>query len=107
MISKEVGLRLHDLATRGKTLTPEEQVQLKQWYAAEDQAEMRMLAPALAQLQASPLNLPTFKSQQKPFPTTTLAEVAGCLKYQGEPKSLAEMEGAIEAGVRAHQNDFS
>jgi bifunctional DNA-binding transcriptional regulator/antitoxin component of YhaV-PrlF toxin-antitoxin module len=36
---------------------------------------------------------------KKPFPETTLEQVAGCLKYQGEPKSLDEMEDAIRQGV--------
>ena len=36
---------------------------------------------------------------KKPFPETTLQNVAGCLKYQGTPKSLSEMEDAIRQGV--------
>ncbi|MDJ0617708.1 MAG: AbrB/MazE/SpoVT family DNA-binding domain-containing protein [Calothrix sp. MO_192.B10] len=36
---------------------------------------------------------------RKPFPETTLNEVAGCLKYQGKPKSLADMDDAIRQGV--------
>lgn len=31
---------LHDRATRGEELTPEEQVQLEAWYAAQDASEM-------------------------------------------------------------------
>jgi AbrB family looped-hinge helix DNA binding protein len=38
---------------------------------------------------------------KKPFQETTLEEVAGCLKYQGEPKSLDELDDAIRQGVRA------
>ncbi len=37
---------------------------------------------------------------KKPFPETTLAQVAGCLKYQGKPKTLAELEAAICQGVK-------
>lgn len=33
------------------------------------------------------------------FPTTKLEEVAGCLNYQGEAKTLAEMEEAIRHGI--------
>lgn len=33
------------------------------------------------------------------FPETTVEDVAGCLKYDGEPKTLEEMEEAIEKGV--------
>ena len=31
----------------------------------------------------------------KPFEETTLAQVGGCLKYRGEPKSLDEIENGI------------
>nr|WP_236146262.1 hypothetical protein [Leptolyngbya sp. LK] len=30
-----------------------------------------------------------------PFQTTTLEEVAGCLRYEGPPKSLEEFDQAI------------
>ncbi len=36
---------------------------------------------------------------KKPFAETSLEQVAGCLKYHGEPKSLDEMEDAIRKGV--------
>ncbi|WP_017653571.1 AbrB/MazE/SpoVT family DNA-binding domain-containing protein [Fortiea contorta] len=36
---------------------------------------------------------------KKHFLQTTLADVAGCLKYQGTPKTLAEMDDAIRQGV--------
>lgn len=39
---------------------------------------------------------------KKPFSETTLAQVAGCLKYQGNPKSLDELEDAICQGVAEH-----
>lgn len=42
---------------------------------------------------------------KKPFPVTTLEQVAGCLKYQGTPKSLAEMDNAIQQGVREQWHD--
>lgn len=52
-----IGQKLHDRATRGETLTTEEQEQLRHWYARHDQEEMAQLsaAPApsrLAELQA-------------------------------------------------------
>jgi AbrB family looped-hinge helix DNA binding protein len=37
---------------------------------------------------------------KKPFSETTLDDVAGCLRYQGMPKSLEEMEDAIRQGVK-------
>ncbi|MER3434246.1 MAG: AbrB family transcriptional regulator [Leptolyngbya sp. ERB_1_1] len=36
---------------------------------------------------------------KKPVPQTTLDQVAGCLKYEGKPKTLEEMEDAIRQGV--------
>lgn len=35
-----IGPRLHDRATRGQPLTPEETVALQAWYAQQDQAEL-------------------------------------------------------------------
>lgn len=36
---------------------------------------------------------------KKPFPQTTLAQVAGCLNYRGKPKRLDELDDAIRQGV--------
>lgn len=44
---------------------------------------------------------------KKPFPETTLAQVAGCLKYWGKPKSLDELENAICQGVMEQWHDYS
>jgi hypothetical protein len=46
MITDEVGRRLHDRATRGESLTPEEHVSLEAWYARHDAEEMALLAAA-------------------------------------------------------------
>ena len=43
MIPDEIGQKLHDRATRGETLTAEEQEQLRHWYAHHDQEEMAQL----------------------------------------------------------------
>jgi hypothetical protein len=43
MVSDELGEQLHDRATRGETLSVEEQRQLDRWYTAQDHAEMAML----------------------------------------------------------------
>ena len=37
---------------------------------------------------------------KKPFAETALADVAGCLASQGKPKTLEEMEQAIERGAK-------
>lgn len=44
---------------------------------------------------------------KKTFQETTLAEVAGCLKYEGTPKSLDDLEDAIRQGVREQWHDRS
>ena len=44
---------------------------------------------------------------KKPFPETTLAQVAGCLKYPGKPKSLDDIEDAIRQGVMEQWHDRS
>jgi AbrB family looped-hinge helix DNA binding protein len=46
--------------------------------------------------------------QPKPiFPPTTLNEVAGCLKFEGFPKTLEEMEAAISQGIQEQWHDCS
>jgi len=37
---------------------------------------------------------------KNPFPETNLEAVAGCLSYQGKPKTIAEMNAAIERGYQ-------
>ncbi len=54
MESEEFGKRLHNRATRGASLTAEEQKKLVAWYEAQDQAEMEKLnLPAAAETDAS------------------------------------------------------
>ncbi|VXD20677.1 Transcriptional regulator, AbrB family [Planktothrix paucivesiculata PCC 9631] len=36
---------------------------------------------------------------KKPFPETRLEQVAGCLKYQGEPQSIEAFNDAIRQGI--------
>jgi bifunctional DNA-binding transcriptional regulator/antitoxin component of YhaV-PrlF toxin-antitoxin module len=40
---------------------------------------------------------------KKPFPLTKLEDVAGCLKCDGEPATLEDMEDAIRQGVEEIQ----
>jgi AbrB family looped-hinge helix DNA binding protein len=42
---------------------------------------------------------------KRPFPTTKLNEIAGSLPYEGLPKSLEEMEQAIQKGIKAQSRD--
>ncbi|PZO43542.1 MAG: AbrB family transcriptional regulator [Leptolyngbya sp.] len=44
---------------------------------------------------------------KKPFEPTTLAEVAGCLKYEGQPKSLEDMNRALRQGILEQWHDRS
>ncbi|NET48917.1 MAG: AbrB/MazE/SpoVT family DNA-binding domain-containing protein [Merismopedia sp. SIO2A8] len=44
---------------------------------------------------------------KKPFPETTLAQVAGCLAYDGPGKTLEEMEDAIAQEIKEQWNDCS
>jgi bifunctional DNA-binding transcriptional regulator/antitoxin component of YhaV-PrlF toxin-antitoxin module len=44
---------------------------------------------------------------KKPFPETALATVAGCLKYSGPAKSLADFDEAIRQGVMEQSHDRS
>ena len=55
MISDELGKQLHDRATRGETLTAEEQARLESWYAVQDSAEMKELGLAEKEETASTL----------------------------------------------------
>jgi AbrB family looped-hinge helix DNA binding protein len=41
------------------------------------------------------------------FQETALEQVAGCLKYSGEPKVLQEIEDAIRLGIMEEWNDCS
>jgi hypothetical protein len=42
---------------------------------------------------------------QKPFPETKLEDVAGCLHYKGKPKTIEEMNEAINQGFQESWND--
>jgi AbrB family looped-hinge helix DNA binding protein len=41
---------------------------------------------------------------KSPFPKTAVDDVAGCLRYKGEAKTLDEMDRAIAQGAREHQH---
>lgn len=43
---------------------------------------------------------------KKPFVETTLADVAGCLKYLGKPKNIQDLEDAIRLGVQEQWHDI-
>ncbi|HEY9851507.1 MAG TPA: AbrB/MazE/SpoVT family DNA-binding domain-containing protein [Leptolyngbyaceae cyanobacterium] len=43
---------------------------------------------------------------KKPFVETKLEDVGGCLKYQGKPKNMDDLEDAIRQGVAEQWHDF-
>jgi peptidoglycan hydrolase CwlO-like protein len=55
MISDELGIQLHERATRGEVLTTGEQKQLENWYALQDSAESSLLKSATAEPDVSEL----------------------------------------------------
>ena len=55
MISDQLGIRLHDRATRGEELTTEEHQQLENWYALQDSAESSLLKSTTAESDISEL----------------------------------------------------
>ncbi|MEE8059362.1 MAG: AbrB/MazE/SpoVT family DNA-binding domain-containing protein [Pseudomonadales bacterium] len=38
---------------------------------------------------------------KKPFADTLLEDIAGCLKYDGEPKTIEEMDEGIRKGIES------
>ncbi len=40
----------------------------------------------------------------KPFPSTTLAEVLGCVGYQGPTRSVEEMDAGIAVAMKARRD---
>ncbi|MGH7597088.1 MAG: hypothetical protein ACREOI_12095 [bacterium] len=43
MVSNELGKQLHDRATRGDALSPDEKAQLEEWYKTQDRDELAVL----------------------------------------------------------------
>jgi bifunctional DNA-binding transcriptional regulator/antitoxin component of YhaV-PrlF toxin-antitoxin module len=70
------------LSADGQVTLPPSICQAQQWKAG--QTLVIMVQPEGLLIQS-----------QSPFSPTTLAEVAGCLAYQGTPKTLEDMENAI------------
>ena len=57
MFVDDAALVLHDRATRGDTLSSEEQAQLAQWYMLQDQAEQGILNEAKTSAASDPSDL--------------------------------------------------
>lgn len=74
------------LSSEGKIIIPQSLRAAHQWEAGQE-------------LIAIDVGNGILLKPKKLFPSTTLEQVAGCLKYQGKPKSLNEMERAISQGA--------
>ena len=46
-----------------------------------------------------------FLKPKRPFPTTTVEEAAGFLAYDGAPKTIEEMETAVQQGIAEAWHD--
>jgi hypothetical protein len=92
-----VMLKLHDRATQGEALTPEEQEQLERWYAAENGAEMEMLTPVMAQIQVSSLDISVLKSQLE----VALAQLK-TIAQQIEQVTAIQEHAPVEEEIYAH-----
>lgn len=55
MIADELGQELHDKATRGASLTAQEQTQLDEWYRQQDQGESQRLGQSNGESNANAL----------------------------------------------------
>ncbi len=78
------------LSSRGQVILPKSIRDAHRWqpgteFVVEETTEGILLRPA------------------KPFPPTRIEDVAGCLRYAGKPKTLAEMEAAIRTEVKARR----
>jgi hypothetical protein len=87
MPSEDVVKQLHDKATRGASLTGEEQAQLEAWYAEQDQAESEGLglthvSPRLAPLQAQVETTLTQRIQELTAQNETLRREIAALQHQ-------------------------
>ena len=76
------------LSEEGQIIIPEQLRQAQSWATGQELTLLETTDGILLRKKA-------------PFPSTSIEEVAGCLNYQGEAKSLADMQSAIKRGVEA------
>ncbi|MFB2893425.1 AbrB/MazE/SpoVT family DNA-binding domain-containing protein [Aerosakkonemataceae cyanobacterium BLCC-F50] len=82
------------LSAEGKVLIPQSLREAHQWKSGQE-------------LMAIKIGDGILLKPKKPFPETSLHDVAGCLKYQGLPKTLEDMENAIAQGIEELWHDRS
>lgn len=74
------------LSSEGQIIIPQSLCAARQWEAGQE-------------LIAIDVGDGILLKSKKPFSSTTIEQVAGCLKYNGQPKSLDEIERAIYQGA--------
>lgn len=93
ILDDDIGLQLHDRATRGEALTPEERSQLEDWYLLQDAEESELLQQSdivtdIAQLQSridtalSNIALTTQRIQQVVSENKTIRNEIATLQQQ-------------------------
>jgi AbrB family looped-hinge helix DNA binding protein len=78
------------LSSKGQVILPKAIRESRRWrqgteFVVEDTADGVILRPA------------------KPMPPSQLDEVAGCLRYEGKPKTLRQMEAALAAEIKSRR----
>ncbi|MEA5569387.1 AbrB/MazE/SpoVT family DNA-binding domain-containing protein [Anabaena sp. UHCC 0399] len=79
-------MEIAKVSNQGKVILPEELLKASGWKIGQELIAINMGDGILLK-------------PKKPFAETTLNDVAGCLKYQGAPKSLEDMNDAICQGI--------
>ncbi|MBD2489943.1 AbrB/MazE/SpoVT family DNA-binding domain-containing protein [Aulosira sp. FACHB-615] len=79
-------MEITKVLNEGKVIIPEELLKASGWEIGQELIAINMGDGILLK-------------PKKPFAETTLNDVAGCLKYQGTPKSLEDMNDAIRQGI--------
>jgi bifunctional DNA-binding transcriptional regulator/antitoxin component of YhaV-PrlF toxin-antitoxin module len=85
-------MEITKLSPQGEVIIPESLRKAHQWNVGQEFIIIDMGHGILLQ-------------PKKPFPVTKLEDVAGCLKYDGEPATLEDMEDAIRQGVEEMWHD--
>jgi antitoxin YefM len=76
-------------------------------YLLKSVANKERLLKTVENVKAGNLIYVDLDEYEKHFIETKLEDVAGCLKYQGNPKTLDDMDNAIHQGVKELWNDCS
>ncbi|MDZ7959438.1 MAG: AbrB/MazE/SpoVT family DNA-binding domain-containing protein [Aulosira sp. DedQUE10] len=79
-------MEITKVSSEGKVIIPEELLKASGWEIGQELIAINIGDGILLK-------------PKKPFAETTLNDVVGCLKYEGAPKSLEDMNHAIRQGV--------